>query len=70
VTGADRTEINADGSVASTFRAGQAPLGIAFDGTHMWVTNSGWNALIDAATGEVLDGHKPHRRWPGQRGGN
>ena len=43
MTGADRTEINADGSVASTFRAGQAPLGIAFDGAHMWVTNNGSN---------------------------
>jgi hypothetical protein len=33
------TELNPGGSVAGTFAVGLNPVGIAFDGTHMWVVN-------------------------------
>jgi DNA-binding beta-propeller fold protein YncE len=41
------TEFNPDGSIVDTFPVGKTPLGIAFDGTHMWAANHDSNNVTE-----------------------
>jgi len=34
-----------DGNLQGTFNVGQGPRGVAFDGTNIWVANSGGNTV-------------------------
>jgi DNA-binding beta-propeller fold protein YncE len=34
-----------DGSIQGTFIVGQKPVGVAFDGNNIWVTNQGSNSV-------------------------
>ena len=45
-----------DGTVLGTFAVGSAPVGVRFDGTNVWVANSGSNNVtkLQASTGKVL----------------
>jgi sugar lactone lactonase YvrE len=43
-----------DGMVVGTFAVGQYPLGIAFDGTNMWIACAADNSLNEVSTDGVL----------------
>ena len=50
------TKLSAKGAVLGTYKAGDGPFGIAFDGTSIWVTNfwSGSVMKLNPADGTVL----------------
>jgi DNA-binding beta-propeller fold protein YncE len=61
------TEFAPNGGVIGSFRVGAAPLGIAPNGTHIWVTNSGDNTVDELnpdgsvrGLGAIPVGHFPH----------
>jgi DNA-binding beta-propeller fold protein YncE len=41
------TKLNLSGTTAGTFAVGTSPLGIAFDGAHLWVANHGNNSVTE-----------------------
>ena len=50
------TELSSTGTVVGTYSVGNQPWGIAFDGTNMWVGNSGDGTVtkILASNGTIL----------------
>jgi len=47
-----------DGTLLGTFKVGNTPYGMTFDGANMWVTNSGDNTVtkLRASDGKNLAG--------------
>jgi DNA-binding beta-propeller fold protein YncE len=61
------TKIRAnDGTVLGTFKVGNTPVGVAFDGVNVWVSNGGGTVTkLQASDGKVI--RQGYRDIPGRQ---